>query len=245
MEKEILYKYAEDGTGKIIHINSAIEGSEYFCPECRQSFIFKHGQIRQHHFAHKNPSPECTGEGYLHRTFKKRLLQFLKQYIDNKILLNIGFICNVCKAPHGYNLLSNIYDVKDEYILDGCRPDLVLINNSKQIPVIIEIVDTHYPEQNVIEYCQRTSTILIVIKLDSIDDLEKVDNKIKNPSIVILANKILCPTFRQVIQNRRFLFQSFHINSGMTKINQIEAERKRKQRYAIKNYYKNKSRKRK
>jgi hypothetical protein len=245
MEKEILYKYAEDSAGKIIHISNATEEVEYFCPGCKQSLIFKHGQIRQHHFAHKNPSPECTGEGYLHKTFKKYLLQLLKQYINNKIFLNIGFICNVCKTPHNYNLLLNIYDVQDEYTLDGCRPDIVLINNSKQIPVIIEIVNTHNPEQNVIEYCQKTSTILIIIKLDSIDDLENIDNKIKNPSFVFLSNKMLCPLISQkaLSQSQRIIITNYRINNGGPKINKIETDNKRKQKYAIKNYYKNKKRK--
>jgi competence CoiA-like predicted nuclease len=76
MEKEILYKYAEDRDGKIIHINNATECAEYFCPGCKQSFIFKHGKIRQHHFSHKNPSLDCTGEGYLHRTFKKNYCNY-------------------------------------------------------------------------------------------------------------------------------------------------------------------------
>jgi hypothetical protein len=242
---EILYKYAEDKAGKIININSATEGTEYFCPGCKQSFILKHGKIRQHHFAHKNPSPECTGEGYLHKTFKKYLLQLLKQYINNKNSLDINFLCNICKTPHNYNLLLNICDAQEEYTLGDCRPDIVLINNLKRIPIIIEIVDTHDPEQNVIEYCQKTSTILIIIKLDSIDDLENIDNKIKNPTFVFLSNKILCPLFKQwaLLKNQRLIIPNYHINNRGPKIDQIEAKCKRKQHYAIKNYYKNRKRK--
>jgi competence CoiA-like predicted nuclease len=70
MEKEILYRYAEDRTGKIIHISNATEEEKYTCPGCKQALIFKHGQIRQHHFAHKNHDRECTVEGYLPKTFK-------------------------------------------------------------------------------------------------------------------------------------------------------------------------------
>jgi hypothetical protein len=250
MEKEILYKYAEDNAGKIIHIENAVEGNEYFCPRCKQSFIFKHGKIRRHHFAHRNPSPECTGEGYLHKTFKKFLLQLLKQYINDKIILNINFICNVCNTSHTYNLLLDICDVQDEYTLNICRPDIVLINSLRQIPAIIEIVDTHNPEQNVIEYCQKTSAILIIIKLDSIDDLERIDNKIKNPSTVFLSNKLLCPLFKQQyllqsqrLQSQRLIIPNYHINNRKPSIEQIEAERKRRQNYAIKNYYRNKNRK--
>jgi hypothetical protein len=165
-------------------------------------------------------------------------------YYNNKNFLNIGFTCYICEKPHNYDLLFNIYDVQDEYTLDGCRPDIVLINNSKKIPVIIEIVDTHYPEQNVIEYCKKYSTMLIIIRLESMDDLENIDNKIKKPSFVFFSNKILCPTFKQKtsLQSRGLIIQNYRINNRGPKIDKIEAENKRKQQYAIKKYYRNKKR---
>jgi hypothetical protein len=134
--------------------------------------------------------------------------------------------------------------VRDEYTLDGCRPDIVLINASKKISAIIEIVDTHTPEKNVINYCQKTSTVLIIIKLDSLDDLEIIEDKIKKPTSVFLLNKMMCPLFKQkaFLYNQRLIIQNKRINSRSLKIDQIESERKRKQYYAIKNYYRNKKR---
>jgi hypothetical protein len=114
----------------------------------------------------------------------------------------------------------------------------------QKIPAIIEIVDTHAPEQNVIKYCQENLTALIIIKLDSLDDLENIEDKIKKPTNVFLSNNMLCPLFKQrvFLYNRRSSIQNncISVNSRSLKIDQIESEheRKRKQYYAIKSYYK-------
>jgi hypothetical protein len=177
---EVLNKFAEDNNGKIIHINNALPGVDYYCPECKDKFILKKGNIRQHHFAHNNSSSNCTGtgEGYLHKAFKKKLLEFFKENISNKIPIISVWQCNICNMKHNSNIINAITDVKDEYNLVECRPDIALINKNGIAPIIIEIVDKHEPEKNVIDYCIKHNTVLIKIKLDSIDDLENIENKI-------------------------------------------------------------------
>ena len=250
MEKEILIKYAENKNGNIIHINNASKGESYFCPDCKDALIFKKGNIRQKHFSHKNISSNCTGEGYLHKTFKKMLLEYLKYYLNNNMPLAISFKCNICNLEHNGNILYEIIDVKDEYNLETCRPDIALINKNGKVPIIIEIVDKHEPENNVLEICKKYNIILIRIKLDTINDLENIDNKIKLPSNVIFFNQLDCPKIQEYIIQQQLIQQNnqqiLSINSrpkqrGPT-IEQIETN-KRKQYFAIKNYYKNKSRK--
>jgi hypothetical protein len=255
MKKDILNLYAEDKYGKKIHINNALSGIDYYCPECKEKFTFKNGNIRQRHFSHKNSSTNCTGtgEGYLHKTFKKMLLEYLKNNLSNKSPIIINWICNICKRKHNGYLLDGIIDVKDEYDLTECRPDIALIDKNSNAPIIIEIVDKHEPETNVIDYCTKHNTTLIRIKLDTIDDLENIENKIKYPSNVWSFNQLSCPYFY-----KQYLLQQQQINAqinqrnnrtrqGGPRIEQIEAsherDRKRRQYFAIKNYYKNKSRK--
>jgi hypothetical protein len=250
MGKEILIKYAENKNGNIIHINNALKGESYFCSDCKDSLIFKKGNIRQKHFSHKNISSNCTGEGYLHKTFKKMLLEYLKNYLNNNVPLIISFKCNICNLEHNGNILNEIIDVKEEYNLETCRPDIALINKNGKVPVIIEIVDKHEPENNVLEICKKYNITLIRIKLDTINDLENIGNKIKLPSNVIFFNQLNCPNFQKYIIQQQLIQrnnpQILTINNrprqrGLT-IEQIETN-KRKQKYAIKNYYKNKSRK--
>jgi hypothetical protein len=189
MEKKILYKYAEDTEGKIIHVDNAVSGVDYFCPECKGIFIFKNGSIRQHHFAHNHSSTNCSGEGYLHKTFKKILVEKIREHIDKNMPLDINWKCNVCNNFHNYNLVNEIYDVKDEYVMERCRPDIVLIDKNRNIPIIIEVIVTHEPENNVIEYCKEHNAVLVKIKLDTLKDLENIVQKIKCPTNVLIFNE--------------------------------------------------------
>jgi hypothetical protein len=246
MEKDILYKYAEDKNGKIIHINNALLGESYYCPECKEKFIFKKGKISQQHFAHNNNSSNCTGEGYLHKTFKKMLLELIRDHINKKLPLDIDWNCNICSKKHTGNLVSGIKDVKDEYNLEVCRPDIALINEACIVPIIIEIVHKHEPENNVIEYCKKNKTVLIRIKLDSLNDLENINNIIKLPTNVIFFDKMNCQNYQNQLIQRQLLVNSMpvrnRISQGGPRIDQVVAdhERKRKQQFAIRNYYKNK-----
>jgi hypothetical protein len=259
MGNDILNKFAEDNNGKITHINNALSGVDYYCPECKEKFILKKGDIRQHHFAHNNSSSSCTGtgEGYLHKAFKKMLLGNIINNLSNKSPIIINWKCNICNTEHNGDILIDIMDVKDEYNFVDCRPDIALIHKNGSVPIIIEIVDKHEPEKNVIDYCTKQNIVLIRIKLDSINDLENMENKLKFPSNVVFFNKMNCPVFRNYLfqqQQRQLLQQQLNAQmipnynrirqSGPT-IDRIEASRdnKRKQHFAIQNYYKKKSRK--
>lgn len=51
---------AVDGNGKRISIENVDSRTKYFCPSCLQELDLRRGQIRQHHFAHKKNSSNCT-----------------------------------------------------------------------------------------------------------------------------------------------------------------------------------------
>ena len=245
---EVLYKYAENVNGKIIHINNAMSGEKYICPECKEKFTFKNGKIRQRHFSHSNSSSNCTGEGYLHKTFKKMLLELIRNNLSSNLPLIVNFKCNICNMEHNGDILNEIIEVKDEHNLEMCRPDIVLINKKNAVPIIIEIVDKHEPEVNVFNFCKKNSTVLIRIKIETINDLENVNKKISFPSNVFFFNQLNCPNYQQyIIKEQRIpkiiLNNNRIIQKGPT-IEQLEAK-KRRQYYAIKNSYKNKPKRKK
>jgi competence CoiA-like predicted nuclease len=258
MGNDILNKFAEDNNGKIIHIKNALSGVDYYCPECKEKFTLKKGDIRQHHFAHHNSSSSCTGtgEGYLHKAFKKMLLNIIMEYIKEKKPLEIKWNCYICKQEHNWNILNGVYDAKDEYFMKVCRPDIALFNENGKVPIVIEIIDTHEPEKSIIEYYIKNNIVLIQIKLDSTNDLENIENKIKYP---LIYNNLICPKCSnhiyqqqlntQIIQNRS-LTNSMpvynRIRQGGPRIDQVVAKHERnrqKQRFAIQNYYRKKYRK--
>jgi hypothetical protein len=242
MEKEILYKYAEDSNGKIIHINDAVTGATYICPSCKDKFTFKNGQIRQRHFAHNNPSSNCTSEGYLHKTFKKLLLELIKERITEKLPLEIPFNCNLCRQPSKFNVLQGIIDVKDEYSMGVCRPDIALIHEKGIIPLVIEIIDTHEIEEAAIAFYKQKGIIVIKIKLESIHDLENIENKIYTPTDIISTNKIYCPICLNML-NQAFVNQPLFIPNIRTqprrgtRIDEIEAIHERQNSYSRNNYW--------
>lgn len=248
---EILYKYAEDNNGQIIFIGNALSGEKYYCPVCKEELIFKNGKIRQKHFSHKNKTIDCggSGEGYLHETFKKMLLKYIIENIGNKKPLEIFWICNICKNKHTGNLLLGISDIKMEYSLDKCRPDLTLINDQGNVSAIIEIVDKHEPENNVLEYCSKNNVFLIRIKLESIEDLENIGEKIKFPTNLIFFNQMNCINYVNYIRQRNNinyqLLPNYNIKRNGPSIEEIDRNKKIRQNYAIRNYYKNNPRGRK
>jgi hypothetical protein len=248
METEILYEYAEDTDGNIIHVDKAATGINYYCPSCKEGFIFKNGKIRQRHFAHKNPSSNCTSEGYLHKTFKKLLVALIKDYISRKLSLDISWECDICKNNHKGNLLAGIIDAKDEYDMEVCRPDIALFNEKGNTPIVIEIVDTHPPEANAIEHYVKNGITLILVKVNSLNDLENVENIIKYSSIVFSRNPLLCPNYRiyiQSLQNQNlyntYILNNYHRQTPRRlSIDEIAAEHaanERRRHFAIQNSY--------
>jgi hypothetical protein len=197
MKNEVLYKYAQKQDGSLISITDAKDGEKYYCPGCNNEFIFRHGQIRQYHFAHKDPSPNCTNEGYLHKTFKNYLVLLIKQRIEKNEQLQIKFVCNFCKTNHLGNIIKNIAYPIEELVLEDCRPDISLLTKENELAAIIEIVVTHEPESNVLNYCKNKAVVLIVIKLETLNDLDNIDYKIENPSYVVLPKIELCPHNKQ------------------------------------------------
>ncbi|MDR0598471.1 MAG: hypothetical protein LBG84_00095 [Treponema sp.] len=156
MEKEILYKYAENSAGKIIHIDNAVKGNEYFCPGCKQSFIFKHGQIRRHHFAHKNDTDNCSKETYLHELGKKIFCETYEQCLNaNEPFYISTSVSAVCKyngitqykncikgATVPFDLTSSFKHIECEKNHGNFRPDITLSNDFGDI-IFIEIAVTH------------------------------------------------------------------------------------------------------
>jgi len=259
MLKELLYPIAVDKNGNLIHIRNAEKGGEYYCPYCKTKFVFnrsiKTGKgSRRPHFSHDKLSPNCTSESYLHSTFKLMLLEKLNQCISGHLPLEVKYKCTICQREHTASLSHGLTAVKAEHDMKVCRPDIALFDGNGRVFAVIEIVVKHEPEEAALNYYKNNNIVLVQIKLDSEDDLEKVDEKIKVPSKVITFNPLICPFYKQFIayQQQQMLLQGqssgihgYGITRGGSKIEQIESAKmanERKRHFAIKNYYRNKRR---
>lgn len=210
MDKEILYTSAVDTNGNLIHINSAEKGINYYCPMCNKKFILrKSGKTgkgsKRPHYAHNELTPNCTPEGVLHYSFKKMLIDFLEKYkAENKPFI-LNWVCDSCGYKNSGNLIEKATLIKEEYVLGECRPDIALIDKEDKVLAVIELVVTHEPEENVLQYYKENKITLIQINLTSDEDLNKVEEKAKNPDIVDLCLSPKCQNCNKYEINRKIM----------------------------------------
>ncbi|MGA2506918.1 MAG: competence protein CoiA family protein [Chitinispirillaceae bacterium] len=205
MIKELLHIIAKDENGDPIHINNAIKGINYFCPGCNDEFVLrKSGKSgkgsRRPHFAHKNLTPNCTPEGYLHSSFKILLLEKIKSSLENKLPIAIYWECIYCRKEHHTNLLGGVCSVEKEFDMKTCRPDIALLNGKGGIFAVIEIIVSHPPEYNVLSFYKTNNIPLINITLNPLDpvkELENLDAKIQHPTRVDFLSNMTCPSYSQ------------------------------------------------
>jgi predicted RNA-binding Zn-ribbon protein involved in translation (DUF1610 family) len=186
MGSKLLFSFAEDDNGKIIHINNTSSEVNYFCPECKKKFILKKGNIRKHHFAHKNSS-NCTGtgEGYLHKTFKKMFLEKINDNLIRNIPMYILLKCNYCNNVMQVNILPNNTSIKEEYDMIICRPDIALLDEKGEVVTVFEIVVSHKPEDNVIKYYQNKNILLIQINVFTENDIINIWETINKNTVIV------------------------------------------------------------
>lgn len=71
---------------EIIHADKAIRGENYYCPRCEAPLIFRNGQYRIPHFAHK--ADGCgfgSGESLRHQELKLKVKELIESAYENSI----------------------------------------------------------------------------------------------------------------------------------------------------------------
>lgn len=192
----IKYHYAYDSEGSIISIDKTEKDKKYYCIGCGEEMICKKGQIRDHHFAHKN-TENCNPETYLHQYVKHYIKElfdkqkhFYIKFNQNKECKNINncqyrkiFRDNcIKKEPIKYDLKEYYNKCEIESSYRGFIADLKLISETYE-PIFIEIAVTHDCEEN-----KKNSDIRIIeIKIPSTTD--KLDLSILSETEYELWNK--------------------------------------------------------
>lgn len=154
-----LYPVALNSHQDLVTAISAKKGQDYFCIECNEKMIARQGEIRVEHFAHHVNTGNCNAESALHKSGKAMIKQMIEDGIErgNKILVKPH--CKVCKRlnkidnfPIGWDSVAVEYSLKlpDRLI----RPDIVVFKNNNP-SLLIEVVVTHYPDDDVIESLKK------------------------------------------------------------------------------------------
>ena len=193
MKNTIEYQFAENSLGNRIDINNINNSNEekYFCISCKQELVPRLGNIRAHHFYHKNPVYNCSKETYLHelgkKTFYETYLQCLYEktpfYICSSLFNEFSSVCNyfevfkskkcIMNNINKINLTKYFINIEMEKNQENYRPDITLINNLGE-RIFIEIAVTHPCEEEKIK--SKNKIIEITIKKET--DINKILERI-------------------------------------------------------------------
>ncbi len=187
--KEILYIVAYDKNENLVKAAEAEKRDEFYCLICKGELILhKSGKTgkgsKRPHFAHINLTPNCNPETALHFSVKNLLYKHMDEHITANMPLQLSWECKYCYGTHSGNLLKKIKSVKLEYSMDVCKPDLALLDKDNNVFAVIEVVVTHKPEEEVLNYYKEKNIILIQIDLKSDKDIDELENKIAKPDFV-------------------------------------------------------------
>lgn len=208
---DLLINFAFDSNNNIVFAKDAIKGIQYKCPECGEELVFKSSGktgpgSRRPHFAHKGGGgSNCTPESMLHSAFKLKTAEILQGKIASGCKeFIINWKCGGCDKPYKGDLLYLAKDVKIEYDLGICRPDIALLDGNGKVIIAIEIVNTHYPEEGVLKYYRDNGIVLVQYNVTE-DDLLNIEERLHNPDHVSLCLDSNCPVcnisfFRRVLR---------------------------------------------
>lgn len=185
----ILYSVAKDKSGNVINATDADKQHAYYCLSCSGELVLKKSgktgpRCKRPHFAHKVVALDCSPESVLHFEFKNRAFRLLQDYLKRNNPLPLSWECDFCRDRHTGNLLRRANQVELEYDLREVRPDIALVDTLGRVYAVIEVVVTHEPGENALEYYRKNDIHVVEVHLKSDLDLGKVELKLARPTHV-------------------------------------------------------------
>lgn len=125
---ELRVPFAIDDEERLFSPETAKKGTNYFCPACHEPVIFKQGEIRMAHFAHKI-GDHCNQETIIHKTAKlliQKVVHEWKTGIRNSPILQR--VCQICEESVSKPLPDKVDGAVLEHRLkDGSVVDIALL----------------------------------------------------------------------------------------------------------------------
>lgn len=148
MADELLIPFALDNEEKLHSPYEARKGVNYYCPGCHDPLIFRKGEIKTAHFAHKT-SLTCTNESITHKIAKRLVQQVIRDWKAGKgEKPKAQRICLECERNFKQVLPNIIDDAILEYRLpEGFIVDVALMSMG-EVKAAIEIKVTHAVDEN-------------------------------------------------------------------------------------------------
>ena len=196
---KLLLLYACDIDGNLVKIEDAVKGQKYFCPICKAELSLRICKIqpgekyyRRNHFAHKGNSENRCSESFLHMLFKERCAELLRDKISRHENLFFEWECKKCYEHHKGNLLKKATNVITKCDLGVCKPDIALLDSDGNVIIVIEVVVTHKPEPESLEYYEKNKIACLQIFVNDYSDCEHIEEKLSLPDEVNLCPNPVC-----------------------------------------------------
>lgn len=197
--KKLLLPYALDSSGQPIHINSALKNEHYKCPSCGAELSLRISKIpegckyhKTNHFAHKGCVDNHCSESFLHKLFKIRTIEYLREKLESKSPIWFEWDCDKCYEVHKGNLTKKATSVVEEFDLQICRPDIALLDKDNKVIIVIEIVVTHKPTQETLQFYNDNKIACLQINVNDFADCDCIEKKIIRPDSVNLCPRPIC-----------------------------------------------------
>ena len=202
----VLHSHALDAKGHRQSINMVDAPRPFRCGDCGGEMVARRGRVRTWHFAHKAQvvcEPKADPDNALHRFAQDIICESFLCHQDEGTEYKVGVACAgvsmdtdgygnslpSCANPVAKNVaLPDAKILKEHVLVPDTRSDLVI-----QLPddkaLIIEIVNTHAPEESTKEL-YRNSGYPVLIKKVSWESLDELAAE------VITSNSLNVPTVR-------------------------------------------------
>ena len=191
--------YACDIDGNLVKIEDAVKGQKFFCPICKAELSLKickkqpgEKYYRQNHFAHKANQENHCSETFLHKLFKDRCAEMLRDKISKHENFIFEWDCKKCYEHHKGNLLKKAIKVVVECDLGVCKPDIALLDSDGRVVIVVEVVVTHKPEFEALEYYEKNKIACLQIFVNDYSDCEHIEEKLSLPDEVNLCPNPVC-----------------------------------------------------
>jgi len=142
-ELSLAVPFAHDIEGNEVLPTAGRKGELYFCPDCTGQLIFRKGEIKKPHFAHKTIPRVCDFLRETEKHYRAKLA--VAAAINSRQPAKLIRICTQCrKSIITQPIPPKVKQASLEYTLpSGHRADVALLDEKGQLLAVIEIMETH------------------------------------------------------------------------------------------------------
>ncbi|MCH5176239.1 MAG: hypothetical protein J1F40_10165 [Prevotellaceae bacterium] len=205
---KLVLPYAYNNNGELVHIDNATKEDKYTCPNCNAEILLRiskipagHKYYKRSHFAHRGNSDNHCSESFLHKLFKEKCVEYISAKIANNDNIYFEWHCEKCDEKHQGNLLKKAVRVVSEFDLGICKPDIALLDKNDKVVIVIEIVVTHKPESEVMQYYKENKIACLQIQVNDFADCDTIEEKISHPDKMNICPNPKCKKCGEIMQH--------------------------------------------